>query len=472
MNDTKTTFALFFGNRGFFPASLMKEARAELPRVLKALGHETILMPESATRYGAVETVDEGALYARFLVENRGRFGGVILCLPNFGDETGAVAALKDAGVPILIHAYPDELDKLGPALRRDSFCGKFSIMDVFTQYGIPFTVFRPHVAHPSDRAFRENVASFDKICRVVNGMKDVVIGMIGARTTPFKTVRCDELTLQRHGVAVETLDLSSIIARTKGVDIGRAPYKDKARQLKSASDWAKVPAEAFENIAKLGVVLDEVVGEYKMNAVAMRCWLELQEQLGISPCIAMGLLTDSGVAAACETDVGSAVAMRLLSLASGQASACLDWNNNYGREADKCIVFHCSAVAPSLIRGLGRIEDHSILATAVGPGRSFGPNTGRLAAMDFTFGNLLTDSGEIHFYMGEGRITEDPIDDSFFGCAGVAQIDRMEEVFLHVGRRGHRHHVNLTRGLHAEALEEAMNRYLGYKVTLPQRGC
>ena len=63
----------------------------------------------------------------------------MILCLPNFGDETGAVAALKDAGVPILIQAYPDELDKMGPAHRRDSFCGKISIMDVFCQYGVPF---------------------------------------------------------------------------------------------------------------------------------------------------------------------------------------------------------------------------------------------------------------------------------------------------------------------------------------------
>jgi L-fucose isomerase-like protein len=471
MNVAKTTFALFFGNRGFFPASLIKGAREELPRLLKALGHETIMMPETATRHGAVETVDEGALYARFLMENRGRFGGVILCLPNFGDETGAVAALKDAGVPILIQAYPDELDKLGPAQRRDSFCGKFSIMDVFVQYGVPFTIFPPHVAHPADRAFRANVENFDKVCRVANGMKNVVVGMIGARTTPFKTVRCDELTLQRHGIAVETIDLSSVIARTKAVDAGAVAYKNKAGRVKSASDWSKVPAQSFENVVKLGVVLDEIVAEYKMDAVAIRCWLEMQEQLGISPCAAMGLLTDSGVSAACETDVGSAISMHLLSLASGRAAACLDWNNNYGNEKDKCILFHCSAVAPSLIRGLGEIQDHAILANAVGAGCSFGPNTGRLASTDFTFANLITDSGEIQFYMGEGRITDDPIDKSFFGCGGVAEISRMEDVFLHVGRRGHRHHVNITPGLHAEAIEEAMTQYLKYNVSLPQRG-
>jgi L-fucose isomerase-like protein len=220
----------------------------------------------------------------------------------------------------------------------------------------------------------------------------------------------------------------------------------------------------------KLGVVLDEIVSEVKMDAVGMRCWLELQQQLGISPCLAMGLLTDAGIPCACETDIGSAVTMRLLSLASGKASACLDWNNNYGREADKCIVFHCSAVAPSLIRGKGQIQDHAILATAVGEGKSFGPNTGRLAPTDFTFANLLTDSGKIQFYAGEGRITDDPIAPDFFGCAGVAQIPKMEDVFLHVGRCGHRHHVNITPGLHTAAIEEAAFRYLNYNVALPQK--
>src|SRR5450759_1880218 len=128
----KSRFALFFGNRGFFPASLQAEAREELPRVLKAAGHEVLMLDAEATRYGAIETLQEGQIFANFLRQNQGKFDGVILSLPNFGDENGAVAALRDAGVPIFIQAYPDDFDRMGPALRRDAFCGKFSIMDVF----------------------------------------------------------------------------------------------------------------------------------------------------------------------------------------------------------------------------------------------------------------------------------------------------------------------------------------------------
>ena len=92
--------------------------------------------------------------------------------LPNFGDETGAVAALKDAGVPIFVQAYPDEYDKMAPALRRDSFCGKISIMDVFRQYGIKFTALKPHTVRPGSERFRQNIDYFDRICRVENGIR------------------------------------------------------------------------------------------------------------------------------------------------------------------------------------------------------------------------------------------------------------------------------------------------------------
>ncbi|MGB9485987.1 MAG: hypothetical protein WCD04_07745 [Terriglobia bacterium] len=143
MNSSKSTFALFIGNRGLFPASLLEAARHEMAEVLKNLGHEVLMLEAGATRHGAVETVQEGQLFANFLRQNASKFDGVVVCLPNFGDETGAVTALRDAAVPILIQAYPDELEKMAPEQRRDAFCGKLSIMDVFCQYGLPFTALK-----------------------------------------------------------------------------------------------------------------------------------------------------------------------------------------------------------------------------------------------------------------------------------------------------------------------------------------
>ena len=469
MDKKRTTFALFFGNRGFFPASLIAEAREELPRVLKEGGYDFLILEESATRYGAVETPREGEIYAKFLSENKGKFDGIILCLPNFGDETGAVAALKDAGVPILIQAYPDDLDKMRPELRRDAFCGKFSIMDVFCQYGLKFTALKPHVVKPASDRFRANVAHFDKVCRVVKGMKGMVVGAIGARTTPFKTVRIDEIALQRHDITMETLDLSDVFGRMKAIKSDDKAYRAKAETLKAYTSWEGVPDDAFDKIVKLGVVLDVIIEEYGMDAIALRCWIEMQQQLGISPCVLLGELNNRGFPAACEVDVGNAVAMRALRLASGMPAMCLDWNNNYGEEDDKCILFHCGPVAGNLMTDKGKITEHAILANIVGKNCSYGCHVGRIAPTDFTFGSMVTDAGKLRFYLGEGRFTKDTIPPEFFGCAGVAEIARLQDVLLHVGYHGFRHHVSATPGLVQAPVREALEHYLGFAVALPQ---
>lgn len=469
MTNQKTTFALFFGNRGFFPASLIAAAREEMARVLQGLGHDVLMLDAEATRYGAVETVHEGEVYARFLQENRGKFGGVILCLPNFGDENGAVAALKDAEVPILIQAYPDDLDKMAPELRRDSFCGKISIMDVFRQHGVPFTALKPHTVSPSSERFKANVDTFDRICRVVNGVQGMTIGALGARTTPFKTVRIDEIALQRHGITVETLDLSDVFARVRAVRPDDPVYRAKVERLHAYTAWDGVPDAAFENLARLSVTLDAIIEEYRLDAIALRCWTELQMEFRVSPCVLMGELNSRGIPAACEVDTGSAITMHALGLASDGPAACLDWNNNYGDEDNKCILFHCGPVPTTLMTDPGKVTDHAILANSQGWGYGYGCNVGRIAPQNFTFGNLLTDSGKVKVYLGQGKITRDPIPADFFGCAGVAEIPGLQDVLLHIGRHGHRHHVAIAPGWVQEPVREAMEKYLGFEVTTPQ---
>lgn len=466
MAQLRSRFALFIGNRGFFPASLLETARQELVEVLEGLGHEVLALDAGATRHGAVETAREGERYARFLSEHRGRYDGVILSLPNFGDENGAVAALREAGVPILVHAYPDELDRMAPDQRRDAFCGKLSVMDVLRQNAVAFTALKPHTVHPRSPRFAENVDAFGRVCRVVKGMRRLAVGAVGARTTPFKTVRCDEAALQRHGVTVETFDLSGVMARAAALPAGDDRLRARRERLGRYASWEGVPGQARESLARLGTVLDLLVEENGLQAVALRCWEELQRQMGISPCVLMGELGDRGVPAACEVDVASAVTMQALALASGRPATCLDWNNNYGDDDERCILFHCGPVPQSLMAGPGRVTDHVLLANALGPGCSYGCHVGRIAPTPFTFGNLLTEDGRLEVYLGEGRFTDDPIPASYFGCGGVAHIAGLQDVLLTIGAAGHRHHVAVAPGHHRAAVAEALGKYLGYRVT------
>jgi L-fucose isomerase-like protein len=467
MAAEKSRFALFFGNRGFFPASHQASARKEMKAVLDSLGHETLMLDAEATRYGAVETPREGEIYRNFLKENEGKFDGVIVCLPNFGDETGAVAALKEAGVPILIQAYPDVMSEMAPEVRRDAFCGKFSVMDVFCQYGVTFTAIPPHTAHPSSTAFKENVDYFDRLCRVYRHLKSPVIGAIGARTTAFKTVRIDELTLQKYGITVETYDLSTLFAEMEKMDDAAKGVKAKKELLGDYTDFSGVPDKAFLTLAKMGAAIDDLIAENDLDAVSIRCWVEMQELLGVSPCVLLSEMNNRGVVAACELDTGNAVTMYALSKASGDVATCLDWNNNFNDEENKCILFHCGPVPQSMMAGKGTVTDHSILANAVGEGCSYGCNQGRIAPQPFTYGSLLTQDGKMKFYLGQGEFTADTIPDEFFGCAGVVEIDRLQEALQTIGYMGFRHHVSITPSHVLKPVEEAFTRYLGYDVTV-----
>jgi L-fucose isomerase and related proteins len=463
MRKDKSTFALFFGN---FPESLIAIARKEVSETLKKLGYESLMMDSNLTRFGAVESPEEGRKYAKFLDDNRGKFDGVVLVLPNFGDETGAVSALQDAAVPIYILAYPDELDKMGFEVRRDAFCGKFSIMDVFYQYQLPFTVFPPHTVHPFSKEFEKQIDTFDKVCKIVNGMKRMTVGAIGARTTAFKTVRYDELALQKYGITTEVLDLSEVFSRVRKLDITSAIAKEKEERLRNYTNFKKVPEKAFENLVRFGVVIDEIIEEYGLNTLALRCWLEMEKEFGVAPCVLLSEINDRGFPAACELDICNAIIMYGLNLASGKPATCLDWNNNYGDDTDKCILFHCGPVPQSLMTGKGEVIEHPMFAKSLGAGCGFGCNVGRIAPAKITFSSSKTQDGKLFVYMGEGEITSDPIQEGFFGCGGVAKIKNLQEKLYKIGYNGYRHHVSVTPGLVGTALREACIRYLGYEIT------
>lgn len=457
-------FALFFGNRGFMPAELIAGAREDMIKAVKDAGHDYLVMDENATRYGAVETREEGRLYHDWLKSHEGEYDGVILCMPIFIDENGAVAALQDAGVPILMQAYPDEIGKMDFKHRRDAYCGKFSVTDVFYQYRIPFTVMKPHVVHPLSDAFKKNLSDFAAICRVVKGMKRFNLGCIGARTTAFKTVRFDEVTLQRYGINVESFDLSELIFKVQNKKDDDAKVLEKIAVLENYTDFTRVPEKNKIMLAKISVVIDEYIEEYRLDAITLRCWNEMETILRVCPCVLISELNDRGIVCSCEIDLTSAITMRAMALASEKPTACLDWNNNYGQEKDKVILFHCGPVAQSLMAGKGTVTEHKMFAKG-DPGSGWGTNEGRIAAFDTTISNCFTEDGVLKIYASEAKFTADPIEKEFFGCGGVAEIPNLEDKLIKLARGGFKHHTTVGVGHMKEVLTEAFKTYLGYQV-------
>ncbi len=460
-------FAVCLANRGTFPGSLFATARRELKRALAAQGHEALFLPEEATRHGAVGSPKEGAVFAKFLAAHRGEYDGVILSLPNFGDENGGAVALREAGVPILVQAYPDEPAKMDIRHRRDAVCGKLAMCNGLRQAGIPYTLTTAFAESSASKAFAADLGRFAAVCRIARGLKTFNVGVLGTRTTPFKCVRIDEVAFQRAGVNVETVDLAEVFRRMRKADAKAVAAK--RRELEDYSRRTPCCAKRLDALARFAVVTDELVADFGLDAIAVRCWDEFQTELGISPCVVMSLLNDRGFPAACETDVDNAVMMRAVGLAAGAGEpvAVFDVNNNYRDAKDKAIFFHCSAVPKGMLVGKGLMDNHPILGPHMGPDACVGVYNGKMRPGAITVASLRTEDGKLKGFVTEGEVTKLDPGRGFFGTGFVFRKDDgdMNAMLNTMAENGYRHHVAFAYGRNADAVREALVKYRGYEI-------
>ena len=456
--------ALLVANRGFFPSEFLDDARKEMTQAAAKHGIELLMMDPSLTRYGAVETTQEGMKFHKFLDEHYGEYDGVIVTLPNFGDENGIKAALCDVTVPVLVQAYPDEIGKMDFARRRDAFCGKLGLCSVFKQMDFKFTSGQPFVMHPLSEEFDSELRDFAAICHIVKAMRHLRVGAFGARTTAFKSVRYDEIAMERRGVEVETYDLSALLARYRKMNDTDALVKEWNERLHAAMSFEGAPEYAEKALSRFGATMQAYVEEHNLGAVSLRCWPEIQEELRIAPCSLLGCLNMMGIPAACEADVSNVYPMAALHAASQASVACCDLNNNYGTDPNKLILFHCGPVPVDMMTKPGVIEEHKMFVKGSGTNCSWGLNVGRIKPGLITYVGGRTDNGECQFYMSTGEITTDEIEPEYFGTPGVMHSEDLQRKLQNICYGGFRHHTTFTFGDWERAIDEALVKYLGYK--------
>ena len=129
----------------------------------------------------------------------------------------------------------------------------------------------------------------------------------------------------------------------------------------------------------------------YALDATAIQCWTSMQQNFGVNGCTLMSMMSENLLPSACEVDVTGVVTMYAMQLASGTPSALVDWNNNYGRDPNKCVLFHCGNWAKSFLPDI-KIATAPILGTTLGEENTYGALSGRTPAGPLTFGRVTTD--------------------------------------------------------------------------------
>ena len=454
------------GNRGFFPDHLAKTGREEMIRALQSAGMDAIVLGPEESKHGAVETHEEAKRCAELFRSKAGVIDGVIVTLPNFGDERAVADTLRLArlNVPVLVQATPDTQSKMSIAHRRDSFCGKMSACNNLKQYGIPYSLTTLHTEAPDSAEFAKDLEWFAAVCRIVKGLRNLRIGSLGARPTAFNTVRYSEKLLEASGISVETLDLSEVlgrISRMKDTDDKAVQKLESIQKYVSTKD---VPQAALLKMAKLGAVVDEWMKATDVQISAVQCWTSLEENLGVVPCTIMSMMSDSLLSSACEVDVCGVLAMHALQLASETPSALLDWNNNYSTDQNKAVCFHCSNLPKHFFRDV-KMDYQAIIAGTVGKENTFGTCVGQVKAGAMSFARFSTDdaAGRMRGYSGAGRFTDDPLET--FGGAGVVEITGLQKLLRYICENGFEHHVAANFSSVATAVHEAASRYLGWEM-------
>ena len=462
----KTTLGVIFGNRDFFPDHLVTEARHDIQKLFKDLDIHGIMLSEDDSKLGGVEIYAEARKCADLFKKHREIIDGVLVVLPNFGDEKGVADTLKLAGlnVPVLIQGYPDDLNKMDVVNRRDAFCGKISVTNNLYQYGIKYSLTSKHVCHPTDESFFADLKKFVAVCRVVKGLRNVRIGAVGARPEAFNTVRYSEKILQRNGITVTTVDLSEILGNANNLSKDDKVVKDRLEKIQSYASKGKTPDDRLIQMAKLDVVLNEFMQANELDATAIQCWTSLQKNYGCNVCTSMSMMSENMLPSACEVDVTGTLTMYAMQLASGSPSALVDWNNNYADDDEKCVLFHCGNWAKSFLPDI-QISNAPILGTSVGTENTYGALDGRTPASPLTFGRISSDDskGILKTYIGEGVLTNDEL--KTFGNRAVAKISDLQKLMNYVCRNGFEHHVVMNASNTSDILEEAFSNYMGWEV-------
>ncbi|WP_319563245.1 fucose isomerase [Marispirochaeta sp.] len=462
------TFGVIPATRNIFNAELAISGRRSLLALLEKKGYGTVVLDENATPTGCVETYKDAKICADLFKRKRDDIDGIIVILPNFGDELGVVntLALADLKVPVLIQAANDEQNKVGVSERRDAFCGKLSVCNNLYQYDIEFTDTSLHTCDIEGELFAHDLDRFARICRTVKGLKNARIGAIGARPAAFQTVRFSEKLLQATGITVVPIDLSEIIARSSKMDNGTAEVRELRNRI---GDYGTIPDYIPEkNIltqARFSVAVNEFMAENELDASAIQCWDSLEYNYGCASCLTMSMMGENQMPSACEMDIAGAVSMYTLLLASGNSPGFLDWNNNFNYGENKCVCTHCSNYPKSFMGSNVEISNLDILGNTIGADRCFGAIKGKVAPGPFTFFRISTDDrrGLIKSYLGKGEFTDDPY--GMDGGIAVCKVGNLNTLLQHLTRNGFEHHVAMSRGDSADIIDEAVGRYLGWEL-------
>jgi len=415
-----------------------------------------IIVPDKEfTRGGCVRDDNEAERVIK-LFKDAG-IDGLIIGTMTFGDEVSALAvasAFRDK--PILLFGTKEGAFTADGNRRSDSFCGTLSISSGLHRRKIKFMF--GGIIFPEEDNFKASVDDFLRVCGIARGFMGARIGLVGPRPERFETcIFSEDLLMQKFRQRVVPIDLADIMSKVAAVE-NTAEIKAIIKEMKDQADTSSAGADTLKKIAGLEYALAQFAGEKKLSAMGIQCWTAMQSVYGLSPCYAMGRMTDRGVMTSCEVDIYGALTMLIQHHASlGETVPhFIDWTIQHQEKENTFLSWHCGNAPPSLA-GKGcdvTLQYHSILGESLGIERSRGTGEFQLKSGGVTLCRLQEHDGQFKMLIARGKTTATK--QKLRGSWCWVEVPDLALLYETLVQEGFTHHASLIHGDYSQAIEQA----------------
>ena len=270
------------------------------------------------------------------------RVDGLFLPHCNFGTEYECARLAKELNVPVLLWGPLDERPEPDGTRLRDTQCGLFATGKVLRRFKIPFTYMTN--CRLNDPVFERGLRDFLAVCNVVKTFRNMRILQISTRPFDFWSTMCNEgELLEKFNVQLAPIPMPELTQ-----EIRRA--KEEKTEVSEIMEYCRknmeicVKDNELETVAALKAAMKSLAKKYGCRAIAIQCWNQLQNEIGIMPCAANALLNDEGIPVVCETDIHGAITA-LMAEAAGMGetrSFFADWTIRHPDVPNGELLQHC----------------------------------------------------------------------------------------------------------------------------------
>ncbi len=416
---------------------------------------EIIVPDERLTKGGCIRNDGEAEKVIALFREKK--IDGLIIGTMTFGDEVSALAVASAFGdKPIFLFGTKEGPFTEDGNRRSDSFCGTLSISSGLHRRQIPFIF--GGIVFPEEKDFRESLTDFLRVCAISRGFKGARIGLVGPRPERFETcIFSEDQLMRKFKQRVIPIDLADIMNQANSQKDSPA-VKRLAKSIKAQADSSGIGAATMQNIAGLEYALEQFAAEKGITAMGIQCWTAMQGIYGLSPCHAMGRLTDRGIMTSCEVDIYGALTMLLQYLASLGKTVphFIDWTIKHQEKENVFLAWHCGNGPPSLAcRDCDiLLKYHSILGPSLGIDRSMGTGEFQLAPGVVTLSRLQEQDGKFKMLVAEGKIVASQ--QKLRGSWSWVEVLDLDKLYATLVKEGFVHHASLIHGDCSRALVSA----------------